>query len=432
MTCRRAYRWERALLERVWKQAGQPAVQLALWDGFEVGAPPAASVGRIVYDTPRALRRMTWDASLAFGEGFTTDAIRIEGDLTTVLTVIMQATAKAEGSHTPGQPLRDWFVRRRGHSLQESKSSVYHHYDLGNDFYRLWLDEQMAYTCAYFEQPDLTLEAAQIAKFDHVCRKLRLLPGETVAEAGCGWGGLALHMARHYGVRVRACNLSKEQLAWARERARREGLADRVEFIEEDYRNLSGTYDAFVSVGMLEHVGVEQYPAMGKTLERILSPQGRGLIHTIGRNAPRRLDAWTEKYIFPGAEPPSLSQMLEIFEPHGCSVLDVENLRLHYGRTLEHWLERFDAHRAEICQQFDERFVRMWRFYLAASIAAFRSGYLQLFQVVFTRAANNSVPWTRADLYQHAPVTHTPERNGDAPARAVAVVHTADLHRNGH
>jgi cyclopropane-fatty-acyl-phospholipid synthase len=258
----------------------------------------------------------------------------------------------------------------------------------------------MQYTCAYFSEPELTLEAAQLAKLDHVCRKLQLKPGESVVEAGCGWGGLALHMAERYGVSVRAFNLSHEQVAYARKRAAEVGLSCRVEFVEDDYRNVSGKYDAFVSVGMLEHVGLENYSALGRVIDRSLTPLGRGLIHSIGRNVPQPFDPWSDARIFPGAYAPSLREMLGVLEPCRFSVLDVENLRLHYARTLEHWLERFEGAVDKVAHMFDDTFVRMWRLYLAASIATFRLGGLQLFQVVFTRESNNRIPWTRDHLYR--------------------------------
>jgi cyclopropane-fatty-acyl-phospholipid synthase len=206
-------------------------------------------------------------------------------------------------------------------------------------------------------------------------------------------------MAERYGVTVRAFNLSREQVAFARDRAHAAGLAQRVEFVEDDYRNAIGTYDAFVSVGMLEHVGLENFGELGRVIDRSLTPAGRGLIHSIGRNSPRPLDPWTDKRIFPGAYPPALSEMMRIFEPFGFSILDVENLRLHYARTLEHWLERFERNVAKIAEMFDERFVRMWRMYLAGSIATFMVGGLQLFQLVFARETNNDIPMTREHIY---------------------------------
>lgn len=251
----------------------------------------------------------------------------------------------------------------------------------------------------------MSLEEAQIAKLDHICRKLRLKEGETVLEAGCGWGALALHMARYYGVVVKAYNISKEQIAFARQRAQNEGLEGRVEFIEDDYRNAAGEFDVFVSIGMLEHVGVEHYRELGEMINRNLKVGGRGLIHTIGLNYPRPMDAWAARHIFPGAHPPSLAQMMQIFEPFDFSVLDVENLRRHYAMTLEHWLLRFE-HQANLVEQmFDEAFVRMWRLYLAGSLTAFKTGGMQLFQVIFARAEHDA-PLTRHYLYDSRDVSH--------------------------
>jgi cyclopropane-fatty-acyl-phospholipid synthase len=292
--------------------------------------------------------------------------------------------------------------QRSRQTLAESKASVYHHYDIGNEFYKLFLDKQFVYTCAYYEHADDSLEVAQEAKLNYVCRKLRLRPGETVVEAGCGWGALALHMARHYGVSVKAYNLSREQLAYARARAEAEGLSHRVEFIEDDYRNIQGRYDAFVSVGMLEHVGPLNYPILGALMRRVLTGDGRGLIHSIGRNFAAPLDAWIEQRIFPGAYPPSLKEMLDLFENSGFSVVDVENLRPHYARTCRQWLERLEQNAERVIEMFDVDFYRMWRLYLAGSSSAFLSGWLQLFQVVFTRATNNQLPMTRADWYSPA------------------------------
>ena len=233
----------------------------------------------------------------------------------------------------------------------------------------------------------------------HVCRKLQLKPGDRVVEAGCGWGSLARFMASNYGVNVTAYNISKEQIKFATEYAEREGLSDRVTYVEDDYRNIKGDFDVFVSIGMLEHIGVWNYKTLGEVIGRCLRPGGRGMIHTIGRNKPRPLSAWIARRIFPGAYPPTLRQMMDIFEPINLSVLDVENLRPHYAKTLEHWLQRFDRSESEITEIFDEYFVRAWRLYLSGSIAAFRGGSLQLFQVVFAHGANNDVPWTRQHIY---------------------------------
>jgi cyclopropane-fatty-acyl-phospholipid synthase len=271
---------------------------------------------------------------------------------------------------------------------------------LNADFYKLWLDSRMVYTCAYFPTVSTTLEDAQLAKMDLVCRKVQLQPGETVVEAGCGWGSLALHMAKHYGVNVKAFNISGEQIRYARAAAKKEGLSGQVEFIEDDYRNISGKFDAFVSVGMLEHVGRENYREFGKVIHRTIGDSGRGLIHFIGRNRPKAFSAWMRKHIFPGAYIPALREAVEIFEPYEYSVLDVENLRFHYAKTLEHWLARYERSVDRVNEMFGPEFVRAWRLYLAGSIASFRTGQLQLFQIAFAGSARQQIPWTRAYLYE--------------------------------
>jgi len=287
----------------------------------------------------------------------------------------------------------------RANTKDGSRENIHHHYDIGNDFYRLWLDKEMQYTCAYFPEDDLTIEAAQQAKMDHVCRKLQLRPGDRVAEAGCGWGGLARHMALNYGAKVSSWNVSAEQVQYATDRAKAEGYDDRVTYVLDDYRNITGEYDAFVSVGMLEHVGLDNYTELGSVVDRCLTQNGRALVHTIGRNRPRLMNPWIEKRIFPGAYPPTLKEMMEIFEPNRFSVLDVENLRLHYAKTLAHWLARYDASDEQVQAEFGEDFARAWRLYLAGSQAAFLAGGLQLFQVVFTRERNNELAATRRHLY---------------------------------
>jgi len=211
---------------------------------------------------------------------------------------------------------------------------------------------------------------------------------------------LALFMARHYGVRVTALNVSTEQIAYARRRAREEALEGRVDFVLDDYRNVSGQYDVLVSVGMLEHVGAADFPRFGEIIDRSLTPEGRGLLHFIGRDQKLPLNPWIRKRIFPGAYPPTLSEVFEqIFEPCRLSVLDVENLRLHYAKTLAHWRQRFDEAADRVVKMFDEPFMRAWRLYLAGSEASFTTGSMQLFQVLFARGGSNAIPWVRFSGY---------------------------------
>ncbi len=389
---------ESMLLSKMLSAIGDPPIQIVLWNGQEIRRCKEAVVASILIRDRGALYKLITDPELQFGELYSSSRIEVQGNLLDFLDAVYRAWPLASDK-VAGRKLLSPFGHARPNTLEGSKSNIHHHYDIGNDFYKLWLDEHMVYTCAYFRDEEMSLEDAQLAKLDHICRKLRLKPGETVLEAGCGWGALAMHMASRYGVKVAAYNISKEQIAYARQRSREKNLADRIEFIEDDYRNATGGFDAFVSVGMLEHVGVEHYRDLGGMINRTLREGGRGLIHTIGLNYPRPMDAWAARHIFPGACPPSLAQMMQIFEPFDFSILDVENLRLHYAMTLGHWLDRFENQADTVAQMFDDEFVRMWRLYLAGSMTAFRTGGMQLFQVAFARA-NCAVPMTRQYLYE--------------------------------
>jgi len=342
------------------------------------------------------LLRLIANPLLYFGDDYSAGNIEIEGELVPFLEAVYRAMTRPGAVRRRTRRISNWY-RQEMNSLTGSRKNIHHHYDIGNDFYRLWLDDEMLYTCAYFPDPKLSIEAAQIAKMDLVCRKLRLKGGERVVEAGCGWGGLARYMAKQYGARVKAFNISSEQIAYARQRAKSEGI-EGVEYIEDDYRNISGECDVFVSIGMLEHVGTNNYRNLGEVINRTLSETGLGLIHSIGQDIAEPMSDWLEKRIFPGSYTPTVREMMEIFEPFGFSVLDIENLRLHYARTLEHWLGRFEANAEEVAQMFDESFVRAWRLYLSGSIANFTTGSLELYQVLFTRRGNNQVPWTRRHL----------------------------------
>ncbi len=398
---------DRWLTRRILAESGHPPLVIELWDGTRTeSAPPpgtAASdpVARVEIRDRRTLYGLLGNPDVAFGDAVSGDRIRIHGDLVAFLETIYRSTDSTAPRDSWKRHLKAWLNRPRRNTRAGSQSNIHHHYDLGNDFYRLWLDEEMVYTCAYFPHENATLEEAQRAKMDHVCRKLELRPGQRVVEAGCGWGSLAIHMAREYGAKVRAFNISHEQVRYARERAAGLGLGERVEFVEDDYRTVTGEYDVFVSVGMLEHVGIDNYRTLGEVAARSLRPDGRGLIHSIGRNAPAPNNPWIERRIFPGSYPPSLAEMSVIFEPQRFSVLDVENLRLHYARTCRAWLDRFEEARDQVAAMYDVDFVRAWRLYLSGSVAAFTTGSLQLFQVVFAPGESNAVPMTREHLYPH-------------------------------
>ena len=380
--------------------AGDPPISIVLWNGTEIPCRAGRPVGSLIIHDRGALIKLLVNPDLCFGDLYSSGRVSVEGDLPQFLEAVYYALEFAQSRARAFKLLRCWQCRPRSNTLSGSAANIHHHYDIGNDFYRLWLDrDTMQYTCAYFADPDMTLEQAQLAKIHHVCRKLQLKPGETVVEAGCGWGAQALIMAKEYGVKVRAYNISHEQIRYAREKLKTENLQDQVEYIEDDYRNITGEYDVFLSVGMLEHVGRDHYHNLGSVINQVLKPRGRGLIHNIGQNTSQPFNPWIEKRIFPGAYPPTLKEMMAIFEPWSFSILDVENLRLHYARTLEHWLARFEEHIDQIREMFDEEFIRSWRLYLAGSIPAFSTGSLQLFQVVFARPQKNDIPWTRAHLY---------------------------------
>ena len=393
---------DRWLAERVQRLVEPVAVRLELWDGsspFPAGRPP---VGDLVVGDRRTLLGLAVNPDLWFGETYAAGRLAIRG----AVEPVVEALSRLSG---PAAPWRDRILAALAppNSLRDARRNVYH-YDLGNDFYKLWLDPELVYTCAYFARPTMSLAEAQQAKLDLVCRKLQLRPGDTVVEAGCGWGALALHMARHYGAKVKAFNVSREQLAYARARAAREGLMRQVEFIDDDYRNLQGTYDVFVSVGMLEHVGVRHFSSLAEVLRRTVRRQGgRGLLHFIGRDVPCPLNTWIRRRVFPGAYPPTLAEVASrVLAPSGMSVLDVENLRLHYARTLEFWSAGFAAAGDQIRATYGEPFRRTWELYLAGSQAAFATGWMQLFQVVFAPRESAPPSWTRAEWHQ--PVDATP------------------------
>ncbi|HET7216583.1 MAG TPA: cyclopropane-fatty-acyl-phospholipid synthase family protein [Vicinamibacterales bacterium] len=380
---------------RIQRSIDPASVRLVLWDGSSAYEPGRRSIGDLLVRDRHTLLGLAWNPDLWFGEAYMSGSMEVRGQLEPIVESLSRFAPS-----TP--PWRERLIARFSlNTLNASRHNVHHHYDLGNAFYERWLDRQMLYTCAYFADPEMSLDAAQRAKLDLVCRKLRLRPGDRVIEAGCGWGALALHMARHYGANVRAFNVSREQLAYARARAAREGLSRQVEFIDDDYRNVTGTVDVFVSVGMLEHVGRRHFSTLAGVIARTVRRDGgRGLLHFIGRDVPQALNTWIRRRIFPGAYTPTLGEVTsDVLAPAGMSVIDVENLRLHYARTLAHWGERFASARDEVRQRYGDDFARAWELYLAGSEAAFATGWLQLYQIVFSPREAVPPSWTRADIY---------------------------------
>jgi cyclopropane-fatty-acyl-phospholipid synthase len=392
------------LIEKIYEAVGRPPIRLSLGNDTDVSPPDVLPVAEIIIQDRSTLLSLMLDPELAFGDAYSEGRISVKGNLTAALEAVYRSMSKVDHHTWYSRAVSRCMQFMQRNSLRGARKNIHQHYDLRTDFYQLWLDPQLVYTCAYFPSSSATLEEAQLAKLKYICRKLQLQPGDRVVDAGCGWGALALHMAQDHGVTVRAFNISHEQIQWARRRAKALGLTHRVEFIEDDYRNIKEKCDAFVSIGMLEHVGLEHYGGLGSVIHRSLAESGRGLLHFIGRNHPLPFSTWTRKRIFPGAYAPTLRQVTEIFEPWDLSVLDVENLRPHYARTLEHWLNRFERSIGQTSKMFGPEFVRAWRLYLAGAVAGFRTGTLQLFQIVFARTACQQIPSTRAHLYQGQPL----------------------------
>jgi cyclopropane-fatty-acyl-phospholipid synthase len=291
------------------------------------------------------------------------------------------------------------FLASSFNEARSSKRNVAHHYDIGNELYHLMLDtEHMQYSCAYWSEGVQTLAQAQEAKLAHIAAKLALSDGHKVLDIGCGWGGMAIYLARHFGVQVHGVTLSEEQLALARERAEAAGVADRVSFELVDYRELprrTARFDRIVSVGMFEHVGRPQFETFFRACANLLTDDGVMLLHTIGRfGGPGQTDAFTSKYIFPGGYIPALSETLAASEKMRLIHTDIETLRLHYAKTLRAWYANCEAHREQIIAMMDERFYRMWTFYLAGATAAFEHGGMGNYQIQFTRS-RHALPLTR-------------------------------------
>jgi cyclopropane-fatty-acyl-phospholipid synthase len=377
------------------REAGDPPVRIVLPDGTAVQTADGEARFTLRIMKWRALAAMAADPETGFAEQYAAGAAEVQGALEEFCDTIYSHWPRSGSSGVAARLLAwylDWTQRR---SQRAAKKNIRRHYDLGNEFYRMWLDEEMLYTCAFFPSEEATLEEAQVAKMERVARKLGLEAGERVVDAGCGWGAFALYVARVHGCRVRAFNISEEQIAWARRRCRELGLEGRVEFVLDDYRNITGTYDAFASIGMLEHVGKEHYRDLGEVIRRTIGEKGRGLLHFIGRSRPAPLSAWIRKRIFPGAYAPALSEMLPLLEAGGYHVADIENLRSHYARTLRCWRERFEAAEPQARAMYGEEFARAWKLYLAGSEASFRSGSLELYQVLFAGPRCGKKLWTR-------------------------------------
>jgi cyclopropane-fatty-acyl-phospholipid synthase len=337
---------------------------------------------------------------IAFGEAYMDGRLVIERGTVRDLIALLMRNLQATGGALPIDRLARHFrplmlKLHQANSARRSRRNVAHHYDLSDELYELFLDADRQYSCAYFRTPETPLEIAQLDKKRHIASKLLLKRGHRVLDIGSGWGGLALFLAEHYAVEVTGLTLSTEQHAYATERARRAGLSGRVPFKLQDYREETGEYDRIVSVGMFEHVGVTQYDTFFRTVHRLLAPDGVALLHSIGRaDGPGLTNSWLRKYIFPGGYSPALSEVLPSLERARLWATDVEILRMHYAWTLREWQKRFEGNRDKIAKLYDERFCRMWEFYLAACEANFEYWAGMVFQIQIARD-QHAVPFTR-------------------------------------
>jgi len=379
-------------------QHGTLEVETATGSRFVVGDGTGGQL-TIRFADSGAARQLVLNPALAFGELFMDGRlVATQGSIYDVLSLVL-SNLKLKEPHwiskartrlrTTLRPLQ------QRNSAHRAKQNVAHHYDLDGRLYDLFLDPDRQYSCAYFERPGQSLTDAQLAKKRHIAAKLLVEPGQRVLDIGCGWGGLALYLAEHCGADVTGVTLSEEQLGIAVGRARERSLGSRAEFRLQDYRAVSQTFDRIVSVGMFEHVGAGYYGAFFDKVAELLADDGVMLLHSIGRiDGPGACNPWIAKYIFPGGYSPALSEVLPAIERAGLCVTDIEILRLHYAETLKAWRERFLARRDEAKALYDERFCRMWEFYLAACECAFRHCGLMVFQIQLAKR-QEAVPVTR-------------------------------------
>ena len=340
------------------------------------------------------------DMLMSFGDAYMDGRVDVEGDLADLLSLALQSglmsvTQKPQGF--AGKALR---AAGKLRSLKHEKENIARHYDLGNDFFRLWLDESLTYSCAYFRNASDKLEQAQRQKIDHSLKKLWLQPNETLLDIGCGWGSLVIRAAEDFGVNATGITLSEEQHAGANAAIKERGLQDKVCVRLADYGALTEEgkqFDKIVSIGMIEHVGKENLEGFVQTLEKLLKPNGLALLHLITIVKEGLINGWLEKHIFPGGYIPTLPEIITHLARRDFHVWDVENLAPHYRLTLDHWSQRFERAVPAVLKKFDEKFVRMWRFYLRASSAAFREGVVEVHQILVSRGQVTDLPLTRED-----------------------------------
>ncbi|MDR3539729.1 MAG: cyclopropane-fatty-acyl-phospholipid synthase [Desulfosporosinus sp.] len=366
------------------------------WDEEVVQYGEGDAQFQIIMRRPIPKAEIVSDPSLAFGEAYMHGNLEIKGNVRDV----MDSLFDNKDSFLCKNPTYLKMAKFISNGLRKSKENVQYHYDIGNDFYKLWLDETMTYSCAYFHTPEDTLTQAQKNKIDHILRKLNLQEGQSLLDIGCGWGELILTAAQKYRVKALGITLSQEQYDKVRSKIDREDLSELVDVRLLDYREIRGqVFDRVVSVGMIEHVGKEHLDEYFSTVHHLLKDKGISLLHSITGKDGSSTNSWINTYIFPGGYIPSVPELIRHMEEDGFSLYDVESLRNHYTRTLEHWSQNFEQALPLVREKKDETFIRMWRLYLNSCAASFNSGNIDLHQLLFSKGPHNNLPWTRSYIY---------------------------------
>ncbi|WP_300258288.1 SAM-dependent methyltransferase [Clostridium sp.] len=372
---------------------------LEYWDGEIINYGNGDPEFKVIIKNFPSKKELLADPSLALGEAYMKGDIDIEGDLQKFFESIIRNKDSFMNKNT----VFKLASKIKAPSLLKSKKDIAHHYDIGNDFYSLWLDKTMSYSCGYFKNPTDTLYDAQMNKIHHILKKLNLKEGQHLLDIGCGWGYLIIEAAKLYKVKALGITLSEEQFKKAKERIKQEGLEDLVDVQLMDYRNLEKSnleFDRVVSVGMAEHVGHTNLPLFFKNVNSVLKESGLFLLHNITNLVETEGNKWITTYIFPGGYVPTLREELNIAADLNFRTLDVESLRLHYMRTLEEWSKNFMNHLDEEKEMFDDEFLRMWHLYLATCAAAFHYWDIDIHQILFSKGINNTLPMTRKYLYE--------------------------------
>ena len=357
---------------------------------------------RIEINTPHVYTAIATKGPLGLGEQFMLGNFDIKGDFDIAIITLARMFARDELNQ--GNFFYQTLHLVKKQLLLETKDralkDINAHYDISNDFYKLFLDPTMTYSCAYFKKETDSLEMAQVQKYEHVCRKLQLHPGETLLDIGCGWGGMLIYAAQKYKIHGYGVTLSKNQYTYAKEKIKELGLEKHISIELKDYRDIKGEFDKFVSIGMFEHVTKNYYDDFFRMVKNSLVTGGLGVLHTISVNDPTiELGPWYHAYIFPGAQVPALSWIIDHATKYGLCPLDLENLRPHYALTLKHWAKNFERSYPKVVKNKGEKFARMWKLYLYESRASFVTGLTQLYQLTFTNGVNNKLPLTRDFLY---------------------------------